>query len=235
MAGGRPKKPTAKRLREGGTGKQGSVSHRPLPSGEIVEVAGRNVPVSAPDDMPQPARDLWVEIVRVLAEAGIVDKVDLPALRTLCMAYARGVQAKSILDAPPDEGVDEALEQRLGETRAILQAQKVQVANALRAGVDVAPAKLNAIANLEVTLVNLEAYRDARDRVGNLVALGSTGQLTEHPLLQTERMAAGIVLRYAGRFGLTPADRAQLGLVALDTAAKRSELDEILGPSRRAS
>jgi phage terminase small subunit len=231
-----PRKPAAARRRQGGTKKQNAVSHRPQPAGEeaaLVELAGRDVPVSPPDDLPAPARSLWVELVRVLAQAGVVDKVDLPALRLFCVQYARSWQAKQVLDEPTDPEEDAALEQRLRETAMILNAQKVLVANALRAGVDVSPSKLTAIASLETTLSNLEAYRDARKRVGNLVALGSTGQLTEHPLLQTERMASSLALRFANRFGLTPADRASLGLALVEGSTRAAELDDVLGRSLR--
>lgn len=234
--GGRPKKPTSRRRREGGTARQGSVSHRPLPDASetaLVEIAGRDVPVSPPDDLPKYARDLWVEIVRVLAEHGIVDKIDLPALRILCVQYARHHQAKEILDADPDEDDLAALEQSLSESEAILKAQKIQVANALRAGVAVAPSLLNAVSNLEVTVRNLRAYREARRRVGNLVALGSTGQLTAHPMLDVERQAAQLVLRYAGRFGLTPSDRAALGLNILEGKERAAQLSGVLGDSPR--
>lgn len=230
---GRPRKPAAARAREGGTAKRGAVSHRPQPATEIAVVAGRDVPVSPPDDLPEHARELWVEIVRVLAEAGIVDRVDLPALRWLCLQHGRGWTARRVIDEPVDEESDHDLGQRLSETAAILRAQKFQVANALRAGVDVPPGKLNAISTLEVTLANLEAYRAARRKVGNLVALGSTGQLVEHPLVATERAAASLVLRYASRFGLTPADRAALGLMALEGSARKRELDAVLGASGR--
>lgn len=230
--GGRPKKPAARRKREGGTKGQGSISHRPQETG-LVAIAGRDVPVSAPDDLPPHARDLWTEIVRVLAAAGVVDKVDLPALRLFVVQYARAYMAKDVLDAPVDEKDDAALEERISETAAILKATKIGVANMLRASVDVPPAKLNAIANMEVTLANLEAYRDARRRVGNLVALGSTGQLTAHPLLDVERSAATLALRFAGRFGLTPADRASLGLALIEGHTRASELSTILGDSPR--
>lgn len=234
--GGRPKKPTAKRKREGGTAGQGAVSHRPLPGkGEsaLVEIAGRDVPVSPPDDLPDYARELWTEIVRALAKHGIVDKIDLPALRLFCVQYARAYQAKDVLDASPDEDDDAALEQRLSETTAILKATKIGVANMLRAQVDVPPAKLNAIANLEVVVANLEAYRDARKRVGNLVALGSTGQLVAHPLLDVEKGAAQMALRFASRFGLTPADRASLGLVLIEGQTRANELATVLGGNPR--
>ena len=229
---GRPRKPAAARAREGGTAKQGAVSHRPQPATELVVIAGRNVPVTPPEDLPTFARDLWVEIVKVLADAGVVDRVDLPALRLFCVSYARAMQAREVLDAPVDDD-DVELARRLEDTKAVLHAQKVRVAALLEANVDVPPAKLNAIANLETTVANLEAYLRARERVGNLIALGSTGQLTEHPLLQTERQAQQLVLRFASRFGLTPADRASLGLALLEGHSRQRELVDVLGESPR--
>lgn len=233
--GGRPRKPTARRRREGGTKGQGEISHRPLPDAEtaLVEIAGRDVPVSPPDGLPKYARELWTEIVRVLAEHGMVDKIDLPALRILCVEYARHCQARDVLDEEPDADADAKVERRLADTVAILDAQKVRVANLLRANADVSPSLLNAIANLEVVVSNLEAYLRARTRVGNLVALGSTGQLVAHPLLDVERQAAQIVLRYAGRFGLTPSDRAALGLNLLEGKERAAQLTSILGDSPR--
>lgn len=233
---GRPRKPAAKRLREGGTKRAGAVSHRPLPDkkeAELVVVAGRDVPVSPPDDLPAPARELWVELVAVLAKAGVIDRVDLPTLRIFCVQYGRAWQAKSVLDEPVDPKTDRAQAKRLVETTRLLENQKRTVNALVRANMDVPPAKLNAIANLEVTVANLEAYRDARRRVGNLVALGSTGQLTEHPLVQTERQAASLLLRFAGRFGLTPADRATLGLALVEGTQRAAELDQVLGGSPR--
>lgn len=236
MAGkpGRPRKPAAQRKREGGTKGQGNVSHRPQPSTELVVVAGRDVPVAPPTDLPAPARDLWEEIVRVLAEAGIVDRIDLPTLRWLCLEHARGWQAKALLDEPVDDDEIQALDQQIREMEAISSALKGQIANLLRAGIEVAPAKVNASANYERELTNLRAYKRAREKVGNLVALGSTGQLTEHPLLATERAAATLVLRFAARFGLTPSDRAALGLQILEGRTMKKELDDEIGaPAKR--
>lgn len=231
---GRPRKPVAARKREGGTKGDGAVSHRRQPSTELVVVAGRDVPISPPADLPEPARDLWEEIVRVLAEAGIVDRIDLPALRWFCLEHARGWQAKALLDEPVDEEEHAALERQITEMDAIAGALKGQIANMLRAGLDVPPGKINASANYERELANLRAFQRARRKVGNLVALGSTGQLTEHPLLATERAAALLVLRFASRFGLTPSDRAALGLQILEGKTMTKELNDDIGtPARR--
>ena len=229
----RPRKPAAARKREGGTARSGNVSHRPQPSTELVVVAGRDVPITPPADLPAPARDLWEEIVRVLAEAGIVDRIDLPALRWFCLEHARGWQAKALLDEPIDDEELEALETQLKEMAVIAGALKGQIANMLRAGLDVPPGKINASANYERELANLRAFQRARQKVGNLVALGSTGQLTEHPLLATERAAATLVLRFASRFGLTPSDRAALGLQILEGKTMKKELDDDIGPAAK--
>jgi hypothetical protein len=191
--GGRPKKPTARRRREGGTKGHGEVSHRPMPDAEtaLVEIAGRDVPVSPPDGPSEVRARALDEIVRVLAEHGVVDKIDLPALRPVRRVRPRLLPGEATSSTrPPTATPTRRLERRLADTTAILDAQKVRVANLLRANADVAPSLLNAIANLEVVVANLEAYRDARQRVGNLVALGSTGQLVAHPLLDVERHAA---------------------------------------------
>lgn len=233
MAGkpGRPRKPAAQRKREGGTKGQGNVSHRPQPSTELVVVAGRDVPVAPPTDLPAPARDLWEEIVRVLAEAGIVDRIDLPTLRWLCLEHARGWQAKALLDEPVDDDELQALDQQIREMEAISSALKGQIANLLRAGIEVAPAKVNASANYERELTNLRAYRAARARYGNLVALGSTGQLVEHPMVATERNASRLALSFASSFGLTPSDRARLGILIFDAVRgkREAELDDAIG------
>lgn len=234
MKRGPKPKPAAQRIREGGTRGRGSISHRPMPSAELLVVAGRDVPITPPDDLPPAARDLWVEIVEMLAASGIIDRVDLPMLRWFCLEHARGWQAKAVLDEPVDEEEHEALEQQIREAEAIAGALKAQVANMLRAGVDVPPAKVNALANYDRTIASLAAYRDARRQVGNLVSLGSTGQLVEHPLVATERAAASLVARFAAAFGLTPADRVALGLALLEGRTMQRDLaDDIGAPAAR--
>jgi phage terminase small subunit len=228
---GRPPKVTQARRREGGTERQGTVSHRPLP--EPVIVAGRNVPIAAPDDMPEDARSLWEEIVRQLAEAGIIDRIDLPMLRDYCVQYARARQAARLIDAPVSEQELEALDNRIKENVAVSAALKTKILEALRVGVAVPPAQVSALAKLETAIVNLEAYRDAKKKVGNLVALGSTGQLTEHPAVDIERHAASTALRFATEFATTPTARARLGLAVLEGRSLQKELDEDLGPEAK--
>jgi phage terminase small subunit len=100
-------------------------------------------------------------------------------------------------------------------------------------GVEIPPAKVTAAQRYEQTLANLQTYRDARARVGNMVALGSTGQLTEHPLVGTERASTAIVISIASRFGLTPADRAALGLQLLEGRTMQRDLDDVIGAHAR--
>lgn len=231
---GRPRKPAAARAREGGTARAGTVSHRPQESTELVVVAGRDVPIAAPDELPEHARDLWVEIVEALARAGIIDKIDLPALRWFCLEHARGWQAKTVLDAPVDEDEMQGLDDQIRGMDAIASNLQSQVANMIRAGVNVPPAQVNALANYATTLANLRHYRAMKRKVGNLVSLGSTGQVIENPLLGTERAAATLVKSFAGRFGLTPADRAALGIAILEGRTMKKELDDEIGrPAKR--
>lgn len=49
-----------------------------------------------------------------------------------------------------------------------------------------------------------------------VLSRGSTGQLTEHPALATERASMSLFLKYAEHFALTPIARTRLGLAQLD-------------------
>lgn len=80
------------------------------------------------------------------------------------------------------------------------------------------------------TLASMRAYRSAKQKVGNLVALGSTGQLVDHPLVATERASARLLLRFANEFALSPAARARLGLAVLEGKSLERELDDDIGP-----
>lgn len=224
---GRPPKPTQRRRKEGGTERAGTVSHRPLP--EPIVVAGRNVPIRPPDELAPDARDLWIEIVRQLADAGIVDKIDLPALRLLCTEYGRARQAATLIDEPVTEDELARLDTRIRENEAVANAIKTQILGAVRVGISVPPAQVSALAKLEMTIVNLTAYRAARAKVGNLIALGSTGQLTEHPAVDIARASSALVLRYLTEFAATPTARARLGLAVLEGRSLQKELEEDLG------
>jgi phage terminase small subunit len=199
----------------------------------VIVLAGRNVPVAAPEDLHPDARALWEEIVAVLAEHGIIDRIDLPMLRQLCTQYARAREAARIVDAPLSEEEEERLEKELHESTALADALKLQIANRIRSSVEVPPSQVNALANYETAILNKRAYLDARRKVGGLVALGSTGQLVENPLVGLERAAASLVLRFASDFALTPTARAALGIRILEGRKLHDELADDLGPQAR--
>lgn len=56
-------------------------------------------------------------------------------------------------------------------------------------------------------------------------ALGSTGQLVEHPALAIERAAHALYLRFAEQFGLTASARARIAATALGARAVQASLD----------
>jgi P27 family predicted phage terminase small subunit len=68
-----------------------------------------------------------------------------------------------------------------------------------------------------------------------LFALGSMGQITEHPALAIERAAAALWIRFAEQYALTAAGRARLGLAALQARSLAEELREALGESSERS
>lgn len=222
--------PAEKRRREGGSAKSGAVSHRPLPA--VVTLAGRNVPVDPPAALNEFARELWLQVVRVLAEANIIDGTDLPALTNLCNQWARSRAAGELIDAPVDPAALKALDARLEESETILSSVKTRTLARLNAGVDVTASDLNAIAKLEVTVTNLRLFRDMQARYGNLVALGSTGQLVESPLLGIEKDGAALFLRYADHFGLTAVARTKLGILGLEGRSLQKDLEDALGSGR---
>lgn len=61
---------------------------------------------------------------------------------------------------------------------------------------------------------------------------GSTGQLTEHPSVATERNAMALFLKFAEHYALTPVARTRLGLAELQRRSLADELDDELGTSR---
>jgi len=71
------------------------VSHRPLP--QAVLVGGRPETLERPAGLPKEAWPFWEESVGHLVNAGIADRVDLPALTMLATLYARYIQARKII------------------------------------------------------------------------------------------------------------------------------------------
>lgn len=82
---GRKPKPVEQRRREGNPGK------RRLP--EPVLVGGRGLP-QKPRDLPAEAKSFWDQIVSRLAEVGLIDLVDRPALVLMSIQWARAEQAR---------------------------------------------------------------------------------------------------------------------------------------------
>jgi P27 family predicted phage terminase small subunit len=96
MARGRPPKPVEQRRLEGGS----TVSHRPLP--EPLLVAGRpelQKFAEPPPGLPEDAKEFWADSVVKLAEVGVLDLVDTPALEMLATQYARVLQARRVIAA----------------------------------------------------------------------------------------------------------------------------------------
>jgi P27 family predicted phage terminase small subunit len=61
------------------------------------------------------------------------------------------------------------------------------------------------------------------------LAHGSTGQLTEHPSIRTERDAALTFLRFAEQYALTPVARTRLGLAEMQRRSLADEMKESFG------
>jgi P27 family predicted phage terminase small subunit len=80
-------KPIEQRQREGNPG------NRPLPEpvklqpGQIVK----------PDDLPPAASKLWDDVVPVLEEARVLNRIDTAALLALCLQWHRAEQARVVL------------------------------------------------------------------------------------------------------------------------------------------
>lgn len=72
------------------------VSHRPLP--EPVVAGGRVHEFPGPPlDLPRDAHPFWRDTLKLLADVGILDMVDMPALVLLGTQYARAAQARRVL------------------------------------------------------------------------------------------------------------------------------------------
>jgi hypothetical protein len=61
-------------------------------------------------------------------------------------------------------------------------------------------------------------------------ALGSTGQLVEHPALATERSAMSLFLKFAEHYALTPVARTRLGLAELQRKNMMDEMNSRIPP-----
>jgi P27 family predicted phage terminase small subunit len=66
-----------------------------------------------------------------------------------------------------------------------------------------------------------------------MFALGSMGQIVEHPALAIERNAHALFLRFAEHYALTPVARARIGLAMLEGRKMQEELQDRIGRSPR--
>lgn len=73
----------------------------------------------------------------------------------------------------------------------------------------------------------LQAARIVADQ--GIVARGSTGQLKEHPILETERKAQMAYLRFIEQYAGTPQARVRLGIAELQRRSLAEELKDGLG------
>lgn len=81
---GRVPKPVEQKMREGNPGQ------RKLPAPLRLRVGG----VLKPDDLPPAASELWDELVPILDNANVLNRVDAAALQALCIQWERAEQAR---------------------------------------------------------------------------------------------------------------------------------------------
>jgi P27 family predicted phage terminase small subunit len=79
-----------------------------------------------------------------------------------------------------------------------------------------------------------ERARKVLDEQG-FFALGSGGQLAEHPAMRILQTAQMMFLRHAGEFGMTTMARTRLGLMDVQRRSIQHDMDWTLGPSTRAA
>jgi hypothetical protein len=89
---GRKPKPPEIRVRERMAG------HRPLPQPVVID--GRRSHLEPPDDLPADGREFWEAVVPTLAEAGVLDGVDVPVLEMASIQVARARRAGRV---PPSK------------------------------------------------------------------------------------------------------------------------------------
>jgi P27 family predicted phage terminase small subunit len=66
-----------------------------------------------------------------------------------------------------------------------------------------------------------------------MFALGSGGQIVEHPAMKGLQVAQMMFLRHAGEFGMTTMARTRLGLMDVQRRSIQQDMDWTLGPSTR--
>lgn len=86
-------KPIELKRRLGDPGK-----HLPAGVNESAQIGDEIVPIEPPDDLPPEGADLWREVLPTLAKYGGLRSIDLPALKAMCIAWARAQRASAVLD-----------------------------------------------------------------------------------------------------------------------------------------
>jgi P27 family predicted phage terminase small subunit len=79
-----------------------------------------------------------------------------------------------------------------------------------------------------------EKARKVLDEQGYF-ALGSGGQLSEHPAVKILQTAQMMFLRHAGEFGMTTMARTRLGLMDVQRRSIAQDMEWTLGPSTRSA
>jgi len=96
---GPPPKLAEQRALEGHVGTISKVNHRPIPP--VITLApkiDKNHPVAPPDDIPKEAQELWNEVMPWLTEVNAVQVIDLPSVKSMCIAYAQAERLRKVLD-----------------------------------------------------------------------------------------------------------------------------------------
>lgn len=76
----------------------GDPGHR-LPKGaKSAEVGESITPVEPPADIPPEGQAMWMEVLPVLSHYGGLRTVDLPALKSMCLMWARAEKANQVLN-----------------------------------------------------------------------------------------------------------------------------------------
>lgn len=227
---GRPPKIAESRRREGGTKKRGEVSHRPVPEVVTVERVLDASDLRPPADLDDRGKQIWLELVGLLHEADLLDRVDLAAIRLAVVQYVQHDLAYSAVSEGLDD-VDEFVE-RLDASAALLVAKRTRIAQAIRRDDPVSTSEIDSLLKAEVRLANAREAVRLRQK-GIPVALGSTGQVVEHPMVQTGRAAAALFLRFAGEFGATPLARTRIALGKAAGRRLEADLEDALGKGRK--
>lgn len=210
--------------------------------------------VAAPTDLDDFGRAVWTELVSLLVEAEMLDRVDLASIRAAVLQYVDHERVHRALEER-DDGLEVDLAKMLAEReRAIangselLRARRVQIAEKMSAldrqgnpkeSEDVPAAELGSLIGAEERLAkateriaNLREYSRLRS-LGVPVALGSTGQIVEHPLLGTKRAAASLFLRFMEQYGGTTLARTRIALGKSAGRKLDAEIDDALGKGRK--